>query len=265
MKTPTFFSISLAVCFLVRCRRKSKRLIHRVVPPDVDVHPQVRILLETGYYNQRSSAWLASRMSRLTASDAPAVLGTNPYRNRNAVFKLKTTPVKPSRDTWHTLHGKKYESEAVQEFSKEFGKHVYDFGLLPHPTLDWLGASPDGICSTGEMVEVKCPTKRPILKPDEYPLGCPVLYYSQVQLQLEVAQLDSCYFVQYRPETFWKPKEFQVSIVKRDATWWQESLPQLREFWQEVLDFRETHPDWNEVDQHPVKKRRCDDIVTLRE
>ena len=61
---------------------------------------------------------------------------------------------------------------------------VFEFGILRHPTIECLGASPDGISDIGIMLEIKCPWKR---KKTE---TIPEQYYYQIQGQLDVCSLD---------------------------------------------------------------------------
>jgi putative phage-type endonuclease len=229
----------------------------RTPPTDIYVDPQVlHLLLDVGYYQQRTLEWHKQRTECLTASDIDAVLGTNPYSNRNAVFKKKTRPLKVHTGSYSTDHGIRYEQEACKHFAMAYQKTVFDFGLIVHPTEPWLGASPDGICNTGEMVEIKCPTSRVILRADQYPLGCPSQYYGQVQLQLRCADLHRAYFVQYRPETIVTSEEFVVTVVERSDDWWEKSLPILRRFWTDVLEYRRLHPDWQTIEPaEDIRKR----------
>lgn len=89
---------------------------------------------------------------------------------------------------------------------------------MKHPTIDFLGASPDGICSkykydkkskskyVGRMLEIKCPYSRTEWKldnveiinfnPKEKMVICPIYYWVQVQLQLECCDLEECDFWQ---------------------------------------------------------------------
>ena len=73
---------------------------------------------------------------------------------------------------------------------------VFEFGILRHPDIDYIGASPDGISDMGIMLEIKCPWKR---KKTE---TIPDQYYYQIQGQLEVCNLEECdylecYIVEY--------------------------------------------------------------------
>lgn len=237
-------------------------MITRKAPTDKFCHPRVARLMEIGYFDQRSDGWFAERRQRLTASDVDAVLGSTPRRSKNSVFKTKTSPPRHRGQSHYALHGIRFEEEAVRKFESVYEKEVIDFGLIPHPELNWLGASPDGICLTGEMLEVKCPVTREILPAEKYPLGCPDQYYGQVQTQLWCANLDKCYFVQYKPGNFFCEEEFLVTIVKRSQEWYDESIPILKQFWDEVIEFRKTYPDWETVNHH---KTTFNGIVDLEE
>jgi putative phage-type endonuclease len=126
----------------------------------------------------------------------------------------------------------------------------------------------------GRLVEFKCPMSR---KPsDEIPPG----YVHQMQMQMECTGIDECEYVEFRFKvvnyTEWKrskdtkgcfavyasgkvdydcdcdcePEDAQVlhwilqsikeDFVKKDPTWLPTVLPQLRIFWDEVLEHRKT-------------------------
>ena len=78
----------------------------------------------------------------------------------------------------------------------------------------------------------------------------PIHYMPQLQLCMEILDLESADFIQYKPaETNWpKPEEFDVVNVPRDREWWKTNLPIMREFWEKVLYFRE------HLDELPVPK-----------
>ena len=79
-------------------------------------------------------------------------------------------------------------------YEKVYNTRLYEMGCMKHPTLAFLGASPDGInCLEnhplyGRMLEIKNPVSREItgVPKDEY--------WVQMQLQMEVANLDRCDF-----------------------------------------------------------------------
>ena len=138
---------------------------------------------------QKSKEWYEMRSNMLTASDWGTVLGENHYSNSNEVLKKKCGDdnfVTNAAMQW----GNKYEEVAVLIYKNRNNVEIWDFGCLRHPSIPFLGASPDGITPDGIMLEIKCPTSRKIT-------GIPPRYYwCQVQGQLEVCELDRCDFLE---------------------------------------------------------------------
>lgn len=180
---------------------------------------------------QRSEDWYKSRNTRITASEAASCLtkskevcgpyvnefnlqnykykpteGLSPYENKEEYIIKKCSAFfgeNVFRDTSFTLHGKKYEEIANTLYAKLYKENVYEFGLISHGRLKWLGASPDGITESGVMLEIKCPKARKI---DE---TAPTIYYwIQVQIQLEVCDLDECDFFECEIQELENEKEF---------------------------------------------------------
>lgn len=122
------------------------------------MHPRVAQLVEWQASHgsvQKSKAWLDSRRRRLTASDAAAVMGKNPYRNGLQVLMTKLGLGKAFEGNEATRHGEAYEDEAILLYEKITGRKVRHFGLVPHPHHPDLAASPDGITECGIALEVK--------------------------------------------------------------------------------------------------------------
>ena len=159
------------------------------------------------YPTQRSPEWFAQRDGKITASDAGVVIGENKYEQPYKMI------VKKVRETFQnneaTYHGKKYEDIAKLIYEYRMNVIVHEFGMVEHPVISCLGASPDGIVTPykndgihsteliGRMLEIKVPFMRKILKTGELKGEiCPIYYWDQVQLQLECCDLDECDFWQ---------------------------------------------------------------------
>tara|TARA_B100000427_G_scaffold329771_1_gene347629 strand:+ start:1062 stop:2180 length:1119 start_codon:yes stop_codon:yes gene_type:complete len=152
--------------------------------------------------NQRSPEWYELRRSILTASSLGSAIDKCYFQSRDELLlsKIEETPFEPNPITeW----GVKYEDVAIMFYEELYNVKVLDFGLIPHPTFNIFGASPDGICDdTGNkeyiarMVEIKCPPKRKFTK------TVPHHYWLQVQGQLEVCDLDECDFFQVKIEEY---------------------------------------------------------------
>ena len=198
------------------------------------MHPKTASLLERPQWVQRSPEWYAVRRDMITASEAASALGHKPFpsyagspRNELMARKLSDAPL----NSVFAAHGVKYEDEARRWAAAALGETILDVGLVRHPTLDWLGASPDGVTLTGKLVEIKCPLKRAV-KPGQVPSH----YYPQVQVQMEVADVDSTIFVEYKPASLsddMRTATLSIVVVERDRAWFERSMPTLRAFWDE--------------------------------
>lgn len=151
---------------------------------------------------QRSDEWYAMRRDKLTASSIAGAIGKCHFSTREELLlgKIEEQPYEANPITeW----GVKYEDIAIAFYEELYNTKVLDFGMIPHPTFEAFGASPDGICDdtgndeyVGRMVEIKCPPKRKFTK------TVPPHYLMQVQGQLEVCDLDECDFFQVKIEEY---------------------------------------------------------------
>lgn len=188
---------------------------------------KIRRLIECTYDDQKSEAWLKLRGNMLTASDIASVIGINPYETPEDVM-YKKCGFKKRGDFSATEHGNRYESEARDIYCAKYGETVHEIGLVPHPVYTWLGGSPDGITESEKLIEIKCPVSRKITP------EVPKYYIPQVQLLMEILDLETCDFIQYRPD----PYEFVVTRVNRDRNWFSTNLPIMDNFWKNVIERR---------------------------
>ena len=154
---------------------------------------QVEVLRNSLQFVQRTPEWFAARKKIITASDIGYVL--NMAGSREKIFKKKLSVPKKFMTSAPLEHGKCFEDVAISIYERRHNTHVEEFGLLLHPTIDFLGASPDGITREGIMLEIKCPYSRQIdgnifLK--KQTIG----YWVQMQIQMEVCDLDFCHFLE---------------------------------------------------------------------
>lgn len=164
---------------------------------------QVKKLANIPQMEQRSEEWYDYRNGRITASDFSSIFGKNAFKSRQQLLREKIDPSSinyVSNDT--VLHGTRLEDAICQMYQCIENTEVTEFGCLAHPTIGHLGASPDGIDKKGVMLEIKCPPKR-VIK------GIPPIYYwYQMQLQLEVAELNKCDYMECKIDIITKD-EFQ--------------------------------------------------------
>lgn len=182
------------------------------------VDPRVQKIMKISELQppQRHPDWLRKRYNFLTASQLASTVRLIQHeidlRDQGIIeleLKKKVGQVVPAYDSYNALMLKKaapytevrdppsdammwgvaYEEIITRCHEFFIGCAVYDFNLIPHPTIDFLGASPDGISADGRMLEIKCPMMR-------IPSGLPkIQYWMQMQLQMECCDLDVCDFL----------------------------------------------------------------------
>ena len=185
---------------------------------------------------QRTPEWYTIRHSMITASDVATALGVNKYQSMNSLLKKKSesdiSSLCSSFSNVATIHGNTYEDEARLLFSDRYNLKTWEIGLFQHSQYKWLGGSPDGIASDGNLIEIKCPLTREVTH------DIPIYYYPQVQICMEILNRPACYFIQYKPLNLTDNGLLDVKIIKRDKVWFKDNLQKLDHFWKKVLYFR---------------------------
>lgn len=209
--------------------------IERILKTET-VHDQVKRLLSIPQYEQRSPEWFEQRKGKLTSSDVDSVLGNSRYSCFDEVLFKKCGISKPFTGNQATLHGQKYEDEAIDLYCEKYGKKRFSFGLMPHPTIDFLAGSPDDITYDGIVIEVKCPLIRKIV------LGeIPAHYKAQILMNMEICDLDKGVFIEYKPAHMTEDGKciFNVVNIDRDREWFKRIFPTLESFWIAVQRYQE--------------------------
>lgn len=197
---------------------------------------------------QKSPEWFAQRVGKITGSRVSSILGMSKFGNRESVLRdmVREYLGLPSEFAGNiaTRHGEAHEDEAIAVYERQTGAFVVSVGFVPHPTIEWLGASPDGLVSTDGMVEVKCPFKAVYRHIDERPD-----YYAQIQLQLACTGRAWCDFV------VWVDGEITISRVDADAQWLEKNTQALSEFY---LDYKEIISDREKAEIYAGDQARTD-------
>lgn len=109
-------------------------------------------ILAVPVLEQRSPAWFEKRLTRITSSEASAVLGENPYECADDVFFRKRGLGKPFTGNVATQYGQLNEPVAIAAYCAALGRTSIDVGLIdyeavhgPCPELCFMAGSPDGI------------------------------------------------------------------------------------------------------------------------
>jgi len=192
------------------------------------MHPRVQELLAKGpQAEQRSIEWFELRGTMLTASDVASALGKNHFKSAEALLLDKCGYKKKEGPNANTQRGIDLEPMVRDLYDARTGSKTHEFGLEQHPVHKWLGGSVDGITEDGILVEIKCPNKLCTKIPD--------YYFPQVQVLLDINNLEECDFVQYHQPT----NELKIIRVPRDRAWFEDALPKMKKFWDQVLYKRE--------------------------
>ena len=208
---------------------------------------ETRNLEEATRLQARCKLWEVHRAGRVTASNLRATVHTNANNPSRSLIKRICYPEACKCVSTATAWGCQHEVDAVQDFLDGFFLEHSDVnfdncGLVVNPKYPFMGASPDGIitcsCHGKSLIEVKCPyncskqlfadlegNKGFCLKQinEKFQLDKAHSYYYQMQCQLNICELDTCYFV------VWSPEEMHVE-VKRDSEFFSALLPEVDNF-----------------------------------
>lgn len=146
----------------------------------------------TDEYIQGSTAWLELRKTKITATDACAIMGVNPYKNRDYLMDEKLSNELPLPPTARMQRGIDLEPSARDLFSIKTGIQVNPKVIVK----GWTMASLDGISSDGTCVlEIKCPGD----KDHEVAVSgnVPDHYYPQLQHQMYVCEVEEMYYFSF--------------------------------------------------------------------
>ena len=156
---------------------------------------------------QRSTEWYEARYNKITASEIASIIGTDTshicnselekiykkpaFKNRYELLKTKILKNDVFKGNKYTDWGILFEPIATLIYEHRNNTHIIEFGLIEHPHLEIIAASPDGITKdTSTMIEIKAPYSRKLNG------LVPLNYWIQMQLQMETCNLDKCHFVE---------------------------------------------------------------------
>jgi putative phage-type endonuclease len=205
---------------------------------------------------QRSPEWFAARKGRITGSMVGAALGLDPNTTRDEAMRRMVRAYQglPSEFEGNiaTSWGTNHEEEAREAFEYQIGVTVAPATFVVHPTLPWLGASPDGYIRDYAVLEIKCPYG---LRDKPKPVPFKGIkeqphYYAQMQIQMYCTDRVSCYFWQ------WTPNDYKLEAVDFDNEWINENLPKLEAFYQEFLAICDEGLDEKLVIDNPILRQR---------
>lgn len=175
--------------------------------------------------SQQSDQWIMNRVGRITASRICDVMsylkrGGESAARRN--YKLEIVAERlTGRSADHYVspymeHGTETEDEARSFYELATQTMVEPVGFVLHPTLDFVGASPDGLVGDDGILEIKCPKTETLLQwmdskeiPDDY--------LFQMQWELACTGRQWCDFYGYDPRLPVGMRHVYERVPRNDA------------------------------------------------
>lgn len=165
---------------------------------------------------QRNDDWQSERIGKITASRIKD-LNAKPQKGKalNATMlallsERLTGEAMPIYTTKAMEWGIECEPLAITAYENETGEFVIGCGLIPHPTIEMSGASPDGLVGDDGLIEIKCPettTHLNTLLTGEVPSE----YLPQITWQMACTERDWCDFISFDPRV---PENLQIKIIR---------------------------------------------------
>ena len=151
---------------------------------------------------QGSEDWLQARLGFVTASRvSDALAGKDTETRKNYLWQLVAERLTKTQQAGFApnaamIRGTEQEPIARAAYEAHSGVFVDQVAFVPHATIKWLGASPDGLVGDDGLVEIKNPNTATHL---QYRKAgkVPTKYKNQMMLQLACTQRKWCDFVSF--------------------------------------------------------------------
>jgi len=179
---------------------------------------------------QGTPLWSEWRSHGIGASDAPAIMGENPWKSAIQLLREKCGARKNSSNAAMD-RGTELEPEARKHYEIKVGVQFIPV-CLQSVRFEWLRASVDGLAADGSaVVEIKCGES--VYRNSAASRKVPKYYFGQLQHILAVTSLPSIDFWCYLPN---RP---EVHLqVPRDDSYVERLLDAEHLFWKQVLKRR---------------------------
>jgi putative phage-type endonuclease len=173
---------------------------------------------------QGTDEWFTARIGKVTASrvaDLMAKTKTGYSASRdNYMAQLvceNLTKTKAEGFTNAAMEwGTEQEPFARAAYEAKTGVMVEEVGFVPHPLIEWAGASPDGLVGADGLVEIKCPNTATMI--DTLLTGkVPGKYNIQMQFQMACTGRHWCDYVVFDPRMPAKAQLFVKRVFRDDA------------------------------------------------
>lgn len=192
------------------------------------MHSSVKRIIEFPKIAQRTPEWYEYRKKRVTASEASTIIAQGKGYDR--VFEQKVGIRDTNISSEYMTIGTDNEEAVVVLYREKYPDEevFHDLSIIPHQTLDYVAASLDACTASGINVEIKTVFKSDYVKVSK-------MYFDQVQLQMEVADLDKTHLVQHYIRMPDQP--IVVHEIARDRAWFDKNSGIFEEFVRKVREF----------------------------
>lgn len=173
--------------------------------------------------DQGSHEWISLRKSKITATDAPIIIGASKWKTRSQLLYEKLDPFFSTKVNDRMKRGIELEPIARNVFTVMTGIHVEPKVFVK----DWAMASLDGISEDGKViVEIKCPgfSDHSLAKNGVVPRH----YYPQLQHQLFVCDVYKAFYFSF------DGKEGVAVEVLRDDDFIEKMVIEEEKFYNEL-------------------------------
>jgi putative phage-type endonuclease len=175
-------------------------------------------MIDPKLVEQGSDEWKVLRLGHVTASNIADVMAKGKSGEALTRKKYKTKLLAErltgqSQDSYSNAAmewGVEQEPFARMAYEVATNSLVDKTGFWHHPSIQWVGVSPDGLVDNDGLVEIKCPnttTHLDYIMDDKVPTD----YYKQIQCQLWVTGRTWCDFISYDPRL---PQKNQLFIKR---------------------------------------------------
>ncbi len=193
---------------------------------------------------QGDADWMAIKAGKISGSRFAAVMALHkrtlrPNKPRLDLIadlrrELETGVLTSIEPNEYMAHGTRCEPMACALYAWERDVEVQHAAWIPHPEIEYVGFSPDGLIGDDGMVEIKSPALEPRHLRTVESGKCPDDYFPQCQGGMWVTGRAYCDFV-----SFWEPThEICVVRVQRDESFIARLQAECAAVWAEVTTAR---------------------------
>jgi putative phage-type endonuclease len=177
---------------------------------------------------QGSQEWLSWRNEGIGASDAPSIIGENPYKTAEEVLRDKTGRRSSVEQNSFMATGTALEPLAREHYCSQTGLRMLPV-CVQSTRHTWLKASLDGMTEDrAQVIEIKC--GKSAYRQTQMSGKPPRYYFGQLQHILAVTGLPQidflCFYPPYQPLCITVPRNdaYICNLLTAEAEFWERVL-----------------------------------------